>query len=172
MDLLGLALIFSARILDVSLGTVRILFLVRGRRRLAATIGFLEVMIYMSVLGYILGGGGFLTFPQLIAYAGGYGAGNFMGSLLEEKLLNAFVTLEIILERNQETRLVIEQIRKAGFGATVLVGQGRAGLRYVVKVICHRSDIPQISEIIGAKGFVCISDLKGCWGGHFKMKGK
>ncbi len=172
MDLLGLVLIFSARILDVSLGTVRILFLVRGRRQLAAVTGFLEVMIYMSVLGYILGGGASLTFPQLIAYASGYGAGNFVGSLLEEKLLRAFVTLEIILERNQETQAIIEQIREAGFGATVLVGKGRAGLRLVVKVICNRSDIRHILGLVDEKGFVCISDVKGCWGGHFKIKRK
>ncbi|HCA41406.1 MAG TPA: hypothetical protein DEP01_07950 [Aminobacterium sp.] len=172
MDWLGLILIFSARIADVSLGTVRILFLVRGRRRLAACIGFLEVMIYMSVLGYILGGGGTLTFPQLIAYAAGYGTGNFMGSLLEEKLLNAFVTLDIILERNQETMTLIDRIRAEGFGATVLIGHGKDGLRLVAKVICHRSDIAPISKIIGDQGFVCISDVKGCWGGYFKVKGK
>ena len=50
MDYVGLLLIFCARIVDVSCGTVRILFLVRGRRALAAMIGFVEVMIYLTAL--------------------------------------------------------------------------------------------------------------------------
>jgi uncharacterized protein YebE (UPF0316 family) len=68
MDFIGLALIFFARILDVSCSTVRILLLVRGRRLLAASIGFFEVMVYLLVLGRILGGGRTLSFPELVAY--------------------------------------------------------------------------------------------------------
>lgn len=167
MDPLGLALIFGARILDVSCGTFRILLLVRGKRFQAAFMGFCEVSIYMLVLGYILGGGGALTLPQLIAYAGGYAAGNFIGAFLEEKLLNAYVMLEIIAEKSNNTVKLVDVLRHEGFGATVINGKGKKGIRHIVKVVCRRSDMPRVSKIIGENSCVFMSDVKGCWGGQF-----
>ena len=111
MDVLGLVLIFCARILDVSCGTVRILFLVRGKRIMAAAIGFVEVMVYLTALGRILGGGREMTLIQMIVYCSGFSAGNFIGSLLEERLLNAFVMVELIMEKTPETKEMIENIR-------------------------------------------------------------
>ena len=172
MDLVGLFLIFCARIVDVSCGTVRILFLVRGRRALAALIGFFEVMVYLSVLGRIIGGGREMTFLQIVVYCAGFSAGNFVGSVLEEKLLNSYVFLELIMERTAETIEMIDNIRADGFGATVLYGKGRDGIRVVVKVICRRKDIPVIVAHTQKKGFICISDVKGCSGGQFRSQYK
>jgi uncharacterized protein YebE (UPF0316 family) len=172
IDIVGLLMIFGARILDVSCGTFRILLLVRGRRFIAACIGFFEVMLYMVILGYVIGGGKPLEIPQLIAYCGGYAMGNFLGAFLEERLLNAFVLLEVISERNEKTFDMIRTLREEGFGTTVLTGEGRTGVRYVIKVICGRKDIQTATRIIGDKGFVFVSDVKGVWGGHFRMKRK
>ncbi len=169
MDLIGLFLIFCARIVDVSCGTVRILFLVRGRRALAALIGFFEVMIYLTALGHILGGGRELTLVQMVVYCAGFSTGNFIGSLLEERLMNAYVFLELIMDRTEGTRRMVDDIRADGFGATVLYGRGRDGVRAIVKVICRRKDIPVIVAHTHNKGFICISDVKGCSGGHFRM---
>ncbi len=169
MDPLGLTLIFCARILDVSCGTFRILLLVRGKRIQAAFMGFCEVSIYMIVLGYILGGGGALNLPQLMAYAGGYAAGNFIGAFLEEKLLNAYVMLEIIAERNGNTLDLVGILRQEGFGATVINGKGKNGIRNIIKVVCRRSDISRVSRIIGDDTCVFLSDVKACWGGQFPV---
>ncbi|MDI9370101.1 MAG: hypothetical protein GX181_09035 [Synergistaceae bacterium] len=172
MDLLGLFLLFCARIVDVSCGTVRILFLVRGRRALAALIGFFEVMIYLTALGRIIGGGRELTLIQMLVYCAGFSTGNYVGSLLEEKLMNAYSFLELIMERNEETNRMIDAIRADGFGATVLYGRGRDGVRTIVKVICRRKDIPVIVAHTKNKGFICITDVKGCSGGQFRMMKK
>ncbi len=172
MDLIGLFLIFCARIIDVSCGTIRILFLVRGRRGMAALIGFFEVMIYLTALGHILGGGRELTFVQMVVYCAGFSTGNFIGSLLEEKLMNAYVFLELIMDRTEETRRMVNDIRADGFGATVLYGRGRDGVRTIVKVICRRKDIPVIVAHTHNRGFICISDVKGCSGGQFRMMKK
>ncbi|HRX27101.1 MAG TPA: DUF5698 domain-containing protein, partial [Aminivibrio sp.] len=120
MDPVGLILIFCARIVDVSCGTVRILFLVRGKRALAAAIGFVEVMVYLTALGHILGGGREMNLLQMVVYCAGFSSGNFIGSLLEERLLNAYVLLELIMDRNPETQEMIDNIRQDGYGATVL----------------------------------------------------
>jgi len=170
MDPLGLVLIFLARILDVSCGTLRILFLVRGRSFQASLMGFCEVTLYMLVLGYILGGGGTLTLPQLLAYAGGYAAGNWVGVLLEEKLMNSFVMLEIIAERSYLTQDIVQTLRDEGFGATLINGKGKNGIRHIIKVVCRRKDIPRISSLIGDRSCVFLSDVKGCWGGQFPLQ--
>lgn len=172
MDILGLVLIFCARILDVSCGTVRILFLVRGKRAMAAAIGFLEVMVYLTALGRVLGGGREMTLIQMIVYCSGFSAGNFIGSLLEERLLNAFVMVELIMEKTPETKEMIENIRNDGHGATVIYGRGRSGIRTIVKIICRRSDIPSITAHTKNRGFICITDVKGCTGGYFRLQRK
>ncbi|HOO87412.1 MAG TPA: DUF5698 domain-containing protein [Synergistales bacterium] len=172
MDYVGLLLIFCARIVDVSCGTVRILFLVRGRRALAAMIGFVEVMIYLTALGHIIGGGREMNWIQMVVYCAGFSTGNFIGSLLEEKLMNAYVFLELIMDRTAETKEMIDNIRADGFGATVIYGRGRDGVRTIVKIICRRRDVPVIVAHTHNKGFICISDVKGCSGGQFRFQRK
>lgn len=170
MDILGLAFIFVARIVDVSCSTIRILFLVRGRRGIAAAIGFAEIMIYLTALGRIIGGGRELSLIQMVVYCAGFSAGTYMGSLLEERLMNAFVLLELIMDCTTETEEMVKNIRADGYGATVLLGQGRDGERAIVKVICRRSDIPVITAHTKDKGFICITDVKGCSGGFFRQQ--
>jgi uncharacterized protein YebE (UPF0316 family) len=172
MDIIGLLLVFFARIIDVSCSTIRILFLVRGKRLMAATIGFFEIMIYLTALSRIMGGGREMTFIQMVVYCAGFSAGTFMGSLLEERLMNAFVLLEIIMENTPETGEVIENIRADGFGATVIHGAGRDGVKIIAKVICRRSDIAAITAHTRGRGFICITDVKGCSGGYFRMQRK
>ena len=172
MDFLGLFLIFSARILDVSMGTLRILFLVRGRRAIAAALGFAEVMIYLTALGYVLGGGREMSLLQMVVYCAGFSTGNFLGSFLEERLMNAYVALEIIMDKTPETKIIVENIRSDGYGATVVYGKGRDGIRSIIKVICRRSDIPVVTAHTENRGFICITDVKGCYGGYFPMQRK
>ena len=103
MEFLGLLMIFCARVMDVSCNTIRILFLVKGQRFIAACIGFVEVLIYMAVLGFILGGGKSLSVLELLFYCGGFATGNYVGSWLEEKLMNTFILVEVILEDRPPT---------------------------------------------------------------------
>ncbi|MDR1648985.1 MAG: DUF5698 domain-containing protein [Synergistaceae bacterium] len=168
--LLGLCMIFFARIVDMSCNTVRILFLVRGRRGLAGCIGFFEVMVYMVVLGYILGGGKTLSFPALLAYCGGFAAGNYVGSWLEERLLDSFILAEVFMDDTPDTRLSIDAVRNMGLGATVVNGMGRSGPKLVVKIFCRRSDVMKVQELFMDQGFFTISDVKRCSGGWFPKK--
>lgn len=170
MDLLGLFMIFFARIIDVSCNTVRILFLVKGQRFIAACIGFFEVMIYMLILGYVLGGGKTLTMPELVFYCGGFATGNYVGSWLEERLINTFILIEVILDDDETARLSIDAVRCMGLGATVLNGMGRSGPKLVVEIFCRRNDIRTVQELFADKGFVTISDVKRCSGGWFPTR--
>lgn len=170
MDILGLFAIFFARIIDVSCNTVRLLFLVKGQRIIAACIGFFEVMVYMVVLGYILGGGKTLSWIELIFYCGGFSSGNLVGSWLEERLLNTFILVEVIMDDNEQARLSIDAVRCMGLGATVINGMGRNGPKLVVEIFCRRHDVRTVQELFDDQGFVTVSDVKRCSGGWFPKR--
>ncbi len=165
MSILGLFAIFFARILDVSCNTMRILFIVKGRRFIATCIGFFEVMIYMTVLGSILGGGKTLSTAELIFYCGGFSAGNYVGSWLEERFMNSLAMVEAILEDSEAAQSAINSVRRLGLGATVLEGKGLGGVRLVVKVVCNRHCVKQVQDIFSDNGFVTVTDIRRSSGG-------
>lgn len=169
INILELALIFGARVLDVSCGTFRILLLVRGKKLTASLLGFVEVGLYMTILAIVLGGKS-LEIPQLIAYCAGFATGNYVGIFLEERLLRRFVLLEIIADVSEESYALIRRLREEGFGTTVLIGQGKGGVRHIIKVICPAREVGAVQALIGPKFFCFISDVKGVWGGYFRMK--
>ncbi|MDR1613291.1 MAG: DUF5698 domain-containing protein [Planctomycetota bacterium] len=164
-----LVLIFAARCADVTMGVFRILMVVKGRRGIAAILGFFEVMVFLSTMSIILGGGKSLSVAELIAYCGGFAAGNLVGSFLEQKLMDSYVSVEIIAEKNDGSELMVQELRAAGFGTTVIFGEGRSGVRMVVKVICSRKSVNRVRDLSGKYGgFLVVADIKGVQGGgHF-----
>ena len=170
---LTVIIIFCARCLDVTMGVFRILMVVKGRRFVAATLGFFEVMVFISVMNIIMGGGKSLAWYELLAYCGGYATGNIVGSFLEGKLMDAYVIAEIIAEKNEASEELVVRLREAGFGTTVIPAEGRSGPRLVIKVICSRKHAKRVSAISDSFGaFIYISDLKGVSGGYFVSGGK
>jgi len=83
--LIGLPLlIFFARVCDVSLGTIRIIFISKGIKYLAPIVGFFEILIWLLAISQIMQN---LTNPYYyIFYAGGFATGNLVGIILDEKL--------------------------------------------------------------------------------------
>ena len=167
----GCFLFFFARIADVSIGTIRILLLVRGMRLRAAVIGFCEVSIYMIALSIVLGGGK-LSPLELVFYAGGFATGNYVGSFLEEKLLSGYALIEVIAESSPLVRERVENLREAGYGTTVLRGEGKFGERMILKIVCERKKINDVLTKVKGLGFAYISDIKSVSGGFFPRKGK
>ncbi len=165
---LTLLVIFLARCADVSMGVFRILLVVKGKKILAALLGFFEVMVFISVMNIIMGGGKSLSLPELLAYCGGFAAGNIVGSFLESKLMDAYVVAEIIAEEGPDAHKLVDELRNAGLGTTVIHGEGRGGPRLVMKVICsrkHLDKVKRLSEDYG--GFLYIADIRGVSGGFF-----
>lgn len=163
-----LVIIFLARCTDVTMGVFRILMVVQGRRYIAATLGFFEVMVFLLTMSLILGGGKTLTPLELIAYCGGFAAGNLLGTFLEQKLMDSYVLIEIIAEKTEKSETMVRKLREAGFGLTVILGEGRSGVRLDIKVISSRKQIDRASSIAQEYGgFVFVSDVRGVSGGYF-----
>lgn len=171
MDPFGALLIFGARLLDVSLGTFRILLLVRGRKLQASITAFFESAVYIVALGFVLQQG--INGPlQLLAYAGGFAVGSYLGASLEERILSSFVLVEVIAPVTDEIYEIIGTLRDEGYGTTVVSGTGKTGERIILKIICQRNDTEHVAKIIGNRGFLFTSNVMGVWGGYFRQKRK
>ncbi|WP_422444729.1 DUF2179 domain-containing protein [Thermoanaerobacterium sp. DL9XJH110] len=167
----GYLFIFFARVVDVSLATIRTLMIVRGNRLQAALIGFFEVIVYITALNQVVGG---LNKPaNLLAYALGFATGNYVGSYLEEKLAIGLTTVQIITKNSK----LSEVLRQRGFGVTVLEGMGKEGTRQVLVISLSRKQLPDLLELVEVQdesAFITIMDTKATKGGYFKetMKAK
>ena len=121
--LFDLVFIFFARIIDVSLGTVRMILTVRGERYIAAAIGFFEIMVYVVALGKVIGS---LDEPvRLILYCLGFAAGVIVGTWVEELLALGYRGIQVITVK--ENQPLVEKLREEGFAITTWEAEGRGG---------------------------------------------
>ena len=162
-------LIFLARVLDVSLGTIRIIFIARGIKSLAALLGFFEVFIWLIVISSIMKN---LASPfYYIFYAGGFAAGNFVGMTIERKLTIGKVALRVIMRDNSDA--LIAYFREKGFGITIVDAMGSRGpVRILYSIMERRNLGPVIEEIkrFNPRAFYSIEDVKTVSEGNFPLR--
>lgn len=136
-------LIFLARVVDVTLGTLRIIFTSRGHRSLAPLLGFVEVFIWVAALAQLVKSA--QNIVAYLGYAAGFAAGNYVGMWIEGKLALGTVTVRAILRR--DPRELLEQLKAANFGVTVVEGQGSQGNIKIVYTTVKRRDLPAAISI-------------------------
>jgi uncharacterized protein YebE (UPF0316 family) len=140
-------LIFLARISDVTLGTVRLIFVSRGFKYLAPLTGFFEVLIWILAIGQIMQN---LANPVCyLAYAGGFAAGNYIGIMVVERLSLGVVLVRVITQKGAEP--LLERLRQQNYGVTSVDGQGGAGPVQVIFTIVPRREVGGVVELV--KGF-------------------
>jgi len=152
-------LIFLARLLDVSLGTIRIIFVSRGRKYLAPLIGFVEIMVWLVAIGKVMQN--LSNVYCYIAYAGGFAAGNYIGMLIEEKL--AMGTLIIHIITNKDASDLIENLRLSGYGVTSMDADGAAGPVCVIYSVIKRSAVKEVVAIVkqfNPNAFYSLEDVR------------
>lgn len=162
-------LIFLSKILDVSLGTIRIIFVSRGKKLLAPLLGFIEVLIWLIAISQIMQN--IDNALCLIAYAGGYATGNYVGIFIEEKLAIGTQIIRIFLV-NDEAGMK-EKLYSAGFGVTSINAQGMNGEVKIIFTVIKRKDMKKAVEIIkgcDSKAFYSIEDAKSVKQGIFPSR--
>jgi uncharacterized protein YebE (UPF0316 family) len=162
-------LVFFARITDVTLGTIRIIFTSRGKRNIAPLLGFVEVFIWISVISEITKGAHNII--AYLAYAAGFAAGTFIGMLIEERL--AIGTLVVRAFLLQEHTGLIEELRAGGYGVTSVDAQGAKGPVKLVYTIVSRKDLPNVIGIIQAaypRAFFTVEELRSVAQGIFPIR--
>lgn len=162
-------LVFFARVVDVSLGTIRIIFTSRGKRHIAPLLGFVEVFIWVSVIAEITRGAHNLA--AYLAYAGGFATGNYVGMWIEERLAIGSLVIRAILPENQTG--LIEELRAAGYGVTSVNAQGAKGPVKLVYTIVSRKDLPNVIETIHKtypRTFFTVEELRSVEQGVFPIR--
>ncbi|HHY92710.1 MAG TPA: DUF2179 domain-containing protein [Firmicutes bacterium] len=169
--ILGYLFIFCARVVDMSGTTVRTILLVRGQRLIAAVIGFFEVTVYILALNRVVGK---LNDPlNLLFYSLGFATGNYVGSIIEERVALGFVTVEIIPTVPGSD--LAERLRRDGYGVTCFPAEGKEGPRLVLHVLVKRKRLPHLLETLthqDEKAFYSIMDARSIHGGFFGRQGK
>lgn len=151
-------LIFMARVVDVSIGTLRIAFLARGEKTLAPLLGFFEVLIWLLAIGQIFRH--LDNFLCYLGYAGGFAMGNYVGLIMEEKL--AFGTQIIRIIVRDDGQKLIDAFRRKGWGVTVVAGKGATGDVRILFAVLKRKEIAQALEILNKlhpQAFYTIEDI-------------
>lgn len=159
-------LIFVARICDVTLGTLRIIFVSKGFKTLAPLLGFFEVLIWVIVISQLLSS--FSSWVCYIAYAAGFAAGNFVGMIIEERV--AIGTMLIRITTPKDGRDLMHLLCERGFGATLLEGEGSKGKVTIIQSIVSRKsikDIQQVLEEYDKTLFYTIEDVRSVTRGVF-----
>jgi len=135
--------IFCARIVDVSIGTLRTICMVRGATWLAPALGFFEVLIWITAIS------GVLThldrWYNIVAYAAGFATGNAVGMLLEQAL--AFGLQAIRLISRYRSAAVAEGLRLAGYGVTEVAARGRSGEISLCFVVVPRRETRTVLDV-------------------------
>ena len=153
------AIIFFARICDVSLGTMRIVFVSKGKKNIAPILGFFELLIWVIVINEVLRN--VTTMAGYFAYAGGYAAGNYIGMFIEERI--ALGTQLIKVFSSKDVLSLQNRLYDEGFGTTVVDGDGSAGKVKILYTVIDRKTAEQAKKILvdfDPNIFYVIEDVK------------
>ena len=137
-------LIFLARISDVTLGTMRIIFISRGLKYVAPLVGFFEVVIWLLAIRIIMQN--LNNFLCYIAYGTGFAMGILVGLHLEQRLALGSSLIRIITQKDATN--LIEELRSKGYGVTNMEAQGKEGKVHVIFMVIRRSDFKDVDGII------------------------
>ena len=138
------ALVFFARVVDVTLGTLRIIFTARGMKYLAPLLGFVEVFIWISVIAQITKGAHNVI--AYLAYAGGFATGNYIGMFIEDKL--AMGTLVVRAFIPGHVLELTKSLQEKGYGVTRVDAHGSQGPVNLIYTIVMRKNLPEVTGII------------------------
>ena len=156
---LGALGIFALRVGDMTCDTLRMLFVVRGRKGIAWGLGFVQSVIFVIAITSVLS---HLDNPlNIIGYAAGFATGNVVGMWIEERLAIGHVKISIVSQCLGTA--LCQVLREAGFGVTEIPARGRDGMVSMLSVSLLRKDVSKVQEIVHAtdpEAFVISEDVR------------
>ncbi|MBC8489271.1 MAG: DUF2179 domain-containing protein [Bacteroidetes bacterium] len=160
-------LIFVSRILDVSIGTMRLIFVSKGFKYLAPVLGFFEVIIWLLAISQIMQH--LDNFLCYIAYGLGFAMGNYAGIILEEKISIGTALLRVMPKK--DTTELIKYLREQGYGVTAVEVEGMKGKIKMLLSIINRKDAKEYINMVhrfNPNAFYTVEDIKSVKEGYFK----
>jgi len=162
-------LIFLARICDVSIGTLRIIFVSKGKKYIAPFLGFFEVLIWIIAISKIMQN--LDNYVNYVAYAAGFATGNYVGMIIEEKLAIGIQIVRIFTNRSGNE--LVQSLNINGYGATSIDAQGAKEKVNLIYTIVQRNELNKVIDLINcfdSNTFYTIEDVKEVNEGIFSPK--
>ena len=164
-------LMLVAKVVEISIGTTRIMLITRGERVLGSILGFFEVLIWVILISTVLKD--ITSDPiKVFIYALGFALGNFVGSIFEQKLGIGNVRIEAIVKEVHGQDLV-KKIREKGYAVTVLEGEGMNYARHVLIMNIPRKKSNEVIDMIKSLQYnvvITVTDIKPVFGGYFMLR--
>lgn len=152
-------LVFLARIIDVSMGTLRIIFVAKGLKHFAALLGFFESLIWLIAITQVMQN--LNSWQTYIAFALGFAAGNYAGIVLEERIALGNLLIRVITMKRADE--LVDVLRKSGYGVTSVDAEGESGPVKLIFSITKRKNLAKIISIIkkyNPNAFYTIEDMR------------
>lgn len=159
--------IFVMRVADMSLDTLRMLFVMRGRKLLAGGIGAVQAAVFILAVSSVLTGA--LTPIKVIGYAAGFGAGIILGMVAEERLAIGFAMFRIY--STARGAAIAAALRQQGHAATEFTAQGKDGTVTVVNCAVNRRAVSAVHALIlqvDPQAFVTVDEVRPLQRGYFR----
>ena len=137
-------LIFTARVADVTFGTLRIIFISRGMKLLAPVVAFFEILIWLVAIAQIFQDIG--SVANIIAYSAGFAFGNYVGIIVEERMAIGLNLIRIITQYDAGN--LIAALKSNNFGITVVEAAGKHGPVKLIFLVVKRQDIATVIRMV------------------------
>ncbi len=162
-----LLIIFIAKVIEVSIGTLRVILINKGYRKQGVILSFIENIIWVFVASKVIVGISAKPIKGII-YSLGYAAGVYVGSLLENRLAFGKVVIQVITSKEMGS-ILTEKLRSEGIGVTKMQGEGKDEKKDVLLMYVNRKGhllvVNQIEKIDSA-AVVTTTDLSLMKGGY------
>ena len=156
---LSALLIFFLRVLDMTLDTLRVLFVMRGKKRIAWILGFFQSAIFVLAIGKVLTQ---LNNPlNIIGYAAGFATGNVVGMIIEERIAIGHVLINIISPRRGSA--TVNHLRQNGYAVTELSARGKDGMVSMINCSVLRKQVDPVRELVNEidpEAFITAEDVR------------
>ena len=159
-------LIFAAGLVYITLDTLRVISLSRGKKIVASLLGFAEIVVFLLAVGHVLSN--LSDLASLLAYAGGFALGNYLGILVEEKLAMGMVMVRLVTRRDAVE--LTRELEARKFGLTTVAARGTSGRVRLVFTILPRQHLRELLGLIemhNPGAFISVEDVRSVSAGNF-----
>ncbi len=159
--------VFFLRVTDMSLDTVRLLMVMRGRKPLAGLIGAVQAAVFILAVSAVLSGP--LNVWTVTGYSLGFATGVMLGMVVEERMALGYVMLRVYSPANGPA--MAGALREAGYAATEVMGRGKTGELTIVNCVVNRRDVASVRSIldrVDANAFITVDEVRPMQHGYFR----
>lgn len=163
-------IIFAAKTIEVSIATVRLVLVNKGERVKGAVLGFIEILIWISLVSSVLNNITDDPF-KIIAYAAGFSLGNYLGVSIESKVAIGLASLYVVVD-SEAGNVLANLLRDHDYGVTIIDGKGKDdSIKSLLFIQLKRKKIPATIKLIKEhypNAYISVNDVKSTVGGFIK----